>query len=95
MSQTKCCYASHILRSIDDGIGLLKKLSNSTDPAWEFIYTPKLAVYVGHFVSSCAFFLFSQPKIGRNLMSLGCPYYNHRICAMAELVSGLVSAWTA
>ena len=55
------------------------KLSTSTDPTWEFefIYTPKLAVYVGHFVSicSCAFFLFSWPKIGRYLMSLGCPYY--------------------
>ena len=75
MSQTNCCYASHIERPIDDGIGLLKKLRNSTDPAWEFIYTPKLAVYVGHFVSSCVFFLFFWPKIGRYLMSLGCPYY--------------------
>jgi hypothetical protein len=50
--------------SIDDGmIGLLKKLSNSTDPAWEFIYTPKLAVFVGHFVSSCAFFCFIGQKL--------------------------------
>jgi hypothetical protein len=38
--------------------------------------TPKLAVTVGHFVSSCACFLFFWPKIGRYLMSLGCPYYN-------------------
>ena len=58
------------------GIDLLHKLSSSTDPAWEFMYTPKLAVTVGHFVSSCACFLFFWPKIGRYLMSLGCPYYS-------------------
>jgi hypothetical protein len=51
------------------------KLSTSTDPAWEFMYTPKLAFTVGHFVSRCACFLFFWSKIGRYLMSLGCLYH--------------------
>jgi hypothetical protein len=51
------------------------------------MYTPKLAVTVGHFVSSCACFLFFWPKIGRYLMSLGCPYYTKLFDSAGQALS--------